>query len=189
MNQLDTELLQTAASLENLAVRSYALAGRLAAVSESSPVLLSFARQTMAQHAGHAKLFNARAVKAGGRPQPAPDPRYAAAVRDALTGQANAAGVLSLLESLEDTKAQTYTRYASLCGADLRSLFVSVAAVEAQHRAFLLAALRLFESGELALAGHPAELGRLPGAVGAGCLPVAFYPTAGASAVDEGAVR
>ena len=189
MNQLDVEILQTAASLENLAVRAYAVAGRLAAVKEGPEALSTFIRQTMLQHAGHAKAFNAQAVKAGGKPQRAPDPRYTSVVRAGLARPAQVDGVLSLLESLEDAKAQSYTRYASLTSQGLRSLFVSVACAEAQHRAFLLAVLQLLEDGELALIGLPSPAGKLPGAIGAHCLPFAFYPTADASAIDEGEVR
>lgn len=190
---LDVQVLQTSASLENLAVASYRSAERLRAIRDGSPVLASFMSRTRAHHAAHAAVFNAAVVRAGGRPQHAPDPRYIGAVRHALAKLTGApsvdgvASVVSLLESLEDLKAQSYVRYASLTSQKLRPLLVSAAAVEAQHRSFLLAVLQLLSAGaEVAI---PAVAGELPDVIGSACFPRVFYPTAGASAVDEGVVR
>ncbi len=189
MSQLNVEILQTAASLENLAVRAYASAGRLAAVREGPAALRAFMRRTLAQHEAHARAFNAQAVEAGGKPQHAADPRFTEVVSAALGRQAGIAQVLSLAESLEDTLVQTCTRYASLTGEALRPLFVATAAVEAQHRAYLLAVLQFTEDGQFWLVDGGQALGKLPAQIGAACLPFTFYPTAGARAVDEGAVR
>lgn len=189
VSSLDVQVLQTAASLENLAVSSYGSAARLAAVRHGNPALRVFVARTGAQHAAHAAAFNAAAVRAGGKPQHKPDPRYAGTVRRVLDGLTDPASVVSLLESLEDTKAQSYVRYASLSSPKLRPLLVSVAAVEAAHRAFLLAALQLLSVGAADLIGAPAAVGQLPATLGPDCCRWAFYPTAGASAVDEGAVR
>jgi hypothetical protein len=197
-DSLDVQVLQTAASLENLAVSCYTATARLAAVRTGDPLLASFLARTRTQHAAHADAFNAAVARAGGKRQHAPDPRYAGPVRQALaslTGVASMASVLSLLETLEDAKAQTYTRYASLAGPGLRSVFVSVAAVEAGHRAFLLGALKLLSvggggfSGGSGGHGGSGRLAGLPGVVGGSCCPHAFYPTTDSSAVDEGVVR
>ena len=186
---LDVQILQTAASLENLAVASYGIAARLAAVS-GNRALAAFVRRTRAQHVQHADAFNAAVRRVSGRPQHAADPRYTVAVDRSLTGQHNAAAVVSVLASLEDSKAQSYTRYTSLTSAPaLRKLFVSVAVVEAQHRAYLLAALQLLDHGPVELLGRPALVSELPETIGPSCCPRAYYQTAGASAIDEGAVR
>jgi rubrerythrin len=185
---LDVQILQTAASLENLAVASYGIAARLAAVS-GNRALAGFVRRTRAQHAQHADAFNAAVRRASGRAQHAADPRYAVAVGQALAGQHDAAAVVSVLASLEDSKAQSYTRYASLTSAPaLRRLFVSTAVVEAQHRAYLLAALQLLDHGPAELLGRPALVSALPATIGQSCCPRAYYQTAGASAIDEGAI-
>ncbi len=199
VSSLDVQVLQTAASLENLAVASYESVARLRTVKDGSPMLLAFVTKTRAQHAAHAEAFNAAAVRAGGKAQHALDHRYAAPVTQALASLARSgagagagAGVVSavsLLESLEDVKAQSYARFASLTSPVLAPLLVSVASVEAEHRAFLLAALLLLNAGAGDLLRVPTVAGELPAAVGSGCFPRAFYPTAGASAVDEGAVR
>ncbi len=186
---LAVQVLQTAASLENLAVASYASAARVPAIRDGEPALAEFFRRTRAQHAAHATAFNAAISKAGGRAQHAPDPRYAMPVTRALTGLTNAASVISVLESLEDVNAQSYTRYASLTAPKLRMMFVSVATVEAAHRSFLLTALKLMTVGDVGLLSAPVSPHRLPDAAGAAGFPHAFYPTAEASAINEGAVR
>jgi hypothetical protein len=188
-DSLDAQMLQTAASLENLAVLGYGAAARLTGVRNGDPLLSGFLARTRAQHEAHAGAFNAAVALAGGKPQHAPDPRYAGPVRQALASLTGVASVVSLLEALEDTKAQTYVRYASLASPGLRSMFVSVAAVEAGHRAYLLATLKLLSVGAGGLAGGPERLAELPGVVGDSCCPQAFYPTTGSSAVDEGVVR
>ncbi|HWF80293.1 MAG TPA: ferritin-like domain-containing protein [Streptosporangiaceae bacterium] len=192
---LDVQVLQTSASLENLAVACYASAARLPTIRDGDRALATFIARTRAHHAAHAAAYNAAAVREGGRPQRAPDPRYAGAVRHALerlTGAPSVtslASIVSLLEALEDLKAQSYVRYASLTSPKLRSLLVSVAAVEAQHRSFLLATLQLLSVGAEGLIEIPTDPGELSGVIGVECFPRAFYSTAGASAVDEGVVR
>jgi hypothetical protein len=187
---LDVQVLQTAASLENLAVASYQSAARLAFMQHGNPALAAFIARCRTQHAAHASAFNAAAAKAGGAAQHAADPRYAAGVHGDLAHLTDAAAVVDLLESLEDVNAQSYTRYASLASShSARTLFVSVAVDEAAHRSFLLAALQLLTTGPTDLVRFPTTADQLPAVIGAECFPHAFYPTADASAIGEGAVR
>jgi hypothetical protein len=187
---LDVRLLQTAASLENLAVASYAAAARLPAVRDGGPVLAVFLSRSQSQHAAHARAFNTEAIAAGGVAQHAADPRYAAGVREALAGPASAADVTSLLELLEDVNTQSCTRYASLTGsAALRRLFVGISVTEAGHRSFLLAVGSLLTAGAAGLSRDRMDPRTLPRAISTVCCPQAFYPTAGASAINEGAVQ
>ena len=189
MPSLDVQVLQTAAALENLAVAAYADAARLPVMRDGDPALAAFANRTRTQHQAHARAFNAAAVRAGGKAQHAPDPRYAVPVARALHGLADPASAVNVLESVEGINAQSFTRYASLAGPQLRSMFVSVATVEAAHGAWLLAMLKLLQTGEVRLTGQPMAAARLPDTLGPACFPLAFYPTADASAIDEGAVR
>jgi hypothetical protein len=189
VSSLDVQVLQTAASLENLAVAACTAAGRAAAIRSDAPAVRPLLARTRAQHVAHAHAFNAAVVKAGGKPQHDPDPRYSQAVHEALRGRVSAAEVISLLESLEDSKAQTYTRYASLATRNLRPLFVSVACVEAQHRALLIAVLTLLNNGAAERIEFPASTAELIVGIRPGCCPVATYPTSDASAINEGAVR
>lgn len=184
------QVLQTAASLENLAVASYDVAGPLFGRSAVPVAVATFAARCRAQHAAHAAAFNAAAVRAGGAAQHAADPRLTASIHRDLATMVAGPSAVSLLNSLEDINAQAYTRYASLASSPaVRSLFVSVAVDEAAHRAFLLAALQLLTTGPAELIAVPTRPADLPADLGSGCFPHAFYPTADAPAVNEGAVR
>lgn len=188
-SSLDVKVLQTAASLENLAVASYDTVARLFASATAPAALGTFAARSKAEHMAHAAAFNAAAVRAGGAAQHAADPRYAASVHGDAEHLRDAAQAVSLLESLEDVNAQSYTRYASLASSRVvRALLVSVAVDEAAHRAFLLAAQQLLTAGPTELLAFPTRPAELPAAVGSECFPAAFYPTGDASAVDEGAL-
>jgi hypothetical protein len=189
-SSLDVQVLQTAASLENLAVAAYQAAARLELGKHGYPALGSFVARSQQQHAAHAAAFNAAVTRAGGAAQHAADPRYAATVHADMLHLTEAEPVVSLLEALEDVNAQSYTRYASLATSGaLRRLFVSVAVAEAGHRSFLLAAQSLLSVGPFDLLRFPTDPGELPAAIAGKCVPLAFYPTSDASAIDEGAVR
>lgn len=189
-SSLDVQVLQTAASLENLTVTAYEAAGRRALADRGSPALAAFIARTARQHAAHAAAFNAAAVEAGGAAQHTADPRYAASVLADLAQLTDAEPLISLLGSLEDVNAQSCTRYACLAGSPaVRRLFADVATAEAQHRAFLLAAGLLLNTGPAGLLRIPTVAAGLPAAAGTCCVPLAFYPTAKASAIGEGAVR
>lgn len=69
---MDVQMLQTAASIENLAVSTYKTALTLPYIGGSSanPVVKAFAQTTMGQHQDHADAFNAAAKSLGGEPGP-----------------------------------------------------------------------------------------------------------------------
>jgi hypothetical protein len=186
---LDVQVLQTAASLENLAVAAYETVLRLLA-SRGPAALGTFAATCRSQHIVHAAAFNAAAVRAGGAAQHAADPQLLARVHGDLTHPTDEPSAVSLLESLEDINAQSYTRYAVLASsATVREMFVSVAMDEAAHRAFLIAALHLLTDGPAALIAFPTRPAGLPAAVGSECFPHTFYPTADSLAIDAGELR
>lgn len=187
----DVAILQTAASIENLAVGTYSTALTLPFIGGSSAnaVVKAFATKTMAQHSDHAKAFNAAAVKLGGKAQTNPDPKYAKIVEAAVPTIKGPADVVALATTLEDVAAQTYTRNVGLVGsAELRQLFGSVAAVEAQHRAILLAVAALLKGNAADLITLPPPAAKLPAAAGSVGFPDAFYPTRMASPSTEGAL-
>jgi hypothetical protein len=187
---LDVQVLQTAASLENLAVAAYTSAGRMPFAATGGNGLPALISRNLAHHKAHARSFNQAVAKAGGAPQHAADPRYAASVVEALDGMTDPSSLASLLNQLEGIIAQTCTRYASLAaGGDLRTLFVNVASVEAQHSAELLIVRTLFDDGYSGPGGTAAAVRAVPAAVGAVCIPEAAYPTGDASAINEGEVR
>ena len=186
----DIMALQTAAALENLAVNVYTTASGLDFVKNGDKTVVAFITKTTAQHRNHAQAFNAAATQAGGKAQYGTDPKYAAVVQQALPSIKGPSDVVKLAISLEDVAAQTYTANVSHVSTPaLRKLFASVAPVEAQHRAVLLAVQALLAAGDASLITIPTNVAKLPAAAGSVGFPDAFYPTKNASPITEGAVK
>ncbi|MEE4545144.1 ferritin-like domain-containing protein [Streptomyces sp. V4-01] len=186
----DIMALQTAASIENLAISVYQTASGLSFIKNGNKTIAEFIAKTTTQHQAHAKAFNAAVTQAGGKAQNAPDPKYAAVVKKTLPSIKNTADVVKLALTLEDVAAQTYTKNVSqVSSAQLRKLFASVAPVEAQHRATLLAVQALLAGNMANLIAIPTDVAKLPAAAGSVGFPNAFYPTTNASPISEGAVK
>jgi rubrerythrin len=186
----DIMALQTAASIENLAVSVYTTASGLSFISGGNATVAAFITKTTAQHTAHAQAFNAAITQAGGKTQTGADPKYAAVVKAALPGIKTPADVVNLAITLEDVAAQTYTKNVSqVSSSALRTLFGSVAPVEAQHRSVLLAVQALLAGNDASLIAIPTQPGSLPAAAGSVGFPASFYPTTNASPVSEGAVQ
>ena len=176
----DVAALQTAAGLENLAVSTYQKALTLPFIggSTANPVVKAFATKTMSQHQEHAMAFNAAAQRLGGKPQTGPDPKHAAVVSQAVLKISNVGDVVGLAINLEDVAAQTYVKDVGLVStAELRQLFASVAGVESQHKAILLAVQALLKADKPQLIALPPDAAMLPAAAGSVGFPDAFYPT------------
>jgi rubrerythrin len=189
-NSNDVMALQTAASIENLAVSVYTTAAGLPFIKSGNATVAAFITKTTAQHKAHAQAFNAAITQAGGKTQSAADPKYAAVVKSALPTIKGPADVVKLAITLEDVAAQTYTKNVSqVSDASLRKLFGSVAPVEAQHRSVLLAVQALLAGGGASLIAIPTMPAKLPAAAGSVGFPASFYPTTMASPVNEGAVQ
>jgi len=185
----DIMALQTAASIENLAVSVYTTAAGLSFIKSGNATVAAFITKTTAQHTAHAQAFNAAITQAGGKTQTGADPKYAAVVKAALPSIKAASDVVSLAITLEDVAAQTYTKYVSEVSAtSLRTLFGSVAPVEAQHRSVLLAVQALLAGGDADLIAIPTNAAKLPSAAGSVGFPNSFYSTTSASPTSEGAV-
>jgi hypothetical protein len=188
----DVLVLQTAASLENLAVSTYKTALTLPYVggSQANAVVKAFAMKTMAQHTEHAQAFNSAVTKLGGKEQNAPNPKYAAIVTGAVPTIRTAADAVRLAITLEDVAAQTYVKnVTTVSTSELRKLFASVAGVEAQHKAILLAVQALLAGNSADLIALPPDGAKLPAAAGSVGFPDSFYATDKASPADEGAVK
>lgn len=183
---LEIQMFQTAASLENLAVAAYARALELPAIHQN-PVLQQFLVTTIEQHADHGEQFNNHAEGLGGARQDALNSRHSEIVA-AMPTTSNAAAALQLAATLEEAMTDTYLANLTLTRhAPTRALMASVMGVESQH----LAVLRVF--GGLISEGHP-ELVAMPtdpSALPIGALSVAFpHPFEGpnlASPPAEGA--
>ena len=185
----DVMALQTAASIENLAVSVYTTASGLSFIKSGNATVAAFIAKTITQHTAHAQAFNAALTQAGAATQPNPDPKYAAVVKAALPGIKTPGDVVSLAITLEDVAAQTYTKNVSeVSTSALRTLFGSIAPVEAQHRSVLLAVQALLGANDGDLIAIPTQPASLPAAAGSVGFPASFYSTTSASPTSEGAV-
>jgi hypothetical protein len=191
-SSMDAQILQTAASIENLAVATYGVALTLPFIggSAANGVVKTFVQMTMAQHKDHAKGFNAALQGLGAKQQNNPDPVYLKYVNKQKPHLTDAGKVVALAIALEDVAAQTYTKNVSdVSTSDLRQMFAGVAGVEAQHKAILLAVQALIAGGAPQLIALPPDLTKLPKAAGSVGFPDEFYPTKSASPASEGAVK
>lgn len=201
----DIMILQTAASIEVLAVNTYSKALTLPYIGGSSAngVVTAFARATMAQHQDHLQAFNAATTRLGGTAQSSPDQTYVPTVNSAvasLSGMSTAeatAAVVGLAQTLENVAAETYSNdMYQLSDLTSKKLMASVMGIEAQHSAVLLAVGALLKHNDASLIALPSTLPAilhndfaLPAAAGAVGFPNAFYPVLNAAPPSQGAVK
>lgn len=187
----DIQILQTAASIEVLAVATYKTALTLPFIGGSSanPVITAFAKTTMAQHQQHETAFNAAITQLNGKTQTNPDPVLLKVVEAAKPGLTSAAPVVALALELEQGAAETYVADCSaLSNANAIKTTASIMGVEAQHAAVLLAVQALIKGGAPQLIALPPNVAALPAAAGSVGFPDAFYPTNQARPATEGAL-
>ena len=195
----DVQILQTAASIENLAVSTYKTALTLPYIGGSSanPVVTKFAQVTMGQHVQHADAFNAAVKSLGGKAQNKPDPafvpwsrrRWLASARPRRPRAHSAWSALAL--ELENIAAETYVKDTVLAKKPTnKALLASVMGIEAQHVATLLAVQALLMAGAPQLISlAPGTAAMLPAAAGSVGFPNAFYKTNSAAPAGQGAVK
>lgn len=187
----DVQILQTAASIEALAVATYQTALTLPFIGGASanPVVKAFSTMTMQQHSQHLTAFNAAVTTLGGQAQTNPDPALLKVVNAAKPGLTGPGPVVALALELEQGAAETYVAdVAALSDANAKKVTASIMGVEAQHAAVLLAVQALLNANAPQLitlaAGNVANLPAAAGSVG---FPQAFYPTDQARPATEGA--
>ncbi len=194
----DVQMLQTAASIEVLAVSTYKTALTLPYIggSAANPVVTKFAQVTMGQHQQHEAAFNAVIKSLRGQPQSKPDPVYVPVVKKAVAGLAGASasagtmGVVNLALELEQVAAETYVNDLShLKSTKAKQVTASIMGVEAQHVATLRAVRALLQANlpqDISLT--PTTVANLPAAAGSVGFPDAFYPTSQAAPAKQGAI-
>jgi hypothetical protein len=195
----DVQVLQTAASIENLAVATYKTALTLPYIGGASAngVVTKFCQVTMSQHAQHADAFNSAAQHLGGKAQTKPDPAFVPVVNKAvksLTGVSASAGalvVVGLALELENIAAETYIKDTTLVkSTSNKALFASIMGIEAQHVSVLLAVQALLKAGAPQLISlAPGTGAALPAVAGSLGFPNAFYKTNSAAPAKQGAVK
>jgi hypothetical protein len=187
----DVQILQTAASIEVLAVATYQTALTLPFIGGASanPVVSAFAKTTMSQHQQHQQAFNAAVTKLGGKAQNNPDPVLLKVVENAKPGLTSAGPVVALALELEQGAAETYVAdMTALTDTNAKQTTASIMGVEAQHAAILLAVQALLNGGAPQLIALPPNTAALPSAAGSVGFPDAFYPTSQARPATEGAL-
>jgi uncharacterized protein YbjQ (UPF0145 family) len=195
----DIQILQTAASIENLAVATYKTALTLPYIGGASadPVITKFATVTMGQHVQHADAFNSAAKHLGGKAQHKPDPTFVPVVNSAVkslgsaTPAQGALGVVGLALELENIAAETYIKDTTLAkSTSNKALFASIMGIEAQHVSVLLAVQALLKAGAPQLISlAPGTGAALPAVAGSIGFPNAFYPTKSAAPAKQGVVK
>jgi hypothetical protein len=193
----DVQVLQTASSIEVLAVSTYKTALMLPYIggSAANPVLKAFATMTMAQHADHLAAFQAATTALGGKKQSSPDPAFVPVVYKAVTAITKATPtngallVVGLALELENIAAETYVNNMSLlASANAKKVTASIMGVEAQHVAILNAVQALLKAGAGADITLPPPAAKLPAAAGSVGFPNAFYPVSSAAPATQGAL-
>ena len=188
----DVQMLQTAASIENLAVATYGVALTLPFIGGASAngVVKAFVTKTKTQHQAHADAFNAAVQQLGGKTQTQPDPTLLDVVTKAKPGLTGPGPVVALAITLETDAAQTYVASTgAVSDANARKVFASVMGIEAQHAAILLAVKALLDGGAPQLIALPPDASKLPAAAGSVGFPDSFYKTDQARPADEGAAK
>jgi Ferritin-like domain len=193
----DVQVLQTASSIEVLAISTYKTALTLPYIggSEANPVIKAFATTTMSQHSDHLAAFQAATTALGGSKQDKPDPAFVPVVDKAVESitKASAADgallVVGLALELENIATETYVNNMSLLSdANAKKVTASIMGVEAQHVAILNAVQALLKAGAAADITLPPPVAKLPAAAGSVGFPNAFYPTSKAAPASQGAL-
>lgn len=191
--QPEITMLQTAASLENLAVAVYTNpAVQNLIVGTQSRLLVAFFTRTVEQHSDHGRAFNSAAMALGGEAQTRPDEvLFDSLVGPAVSRLSTAADVLALAADLEDVAAQTQVRFV----ADARATraieaLAAIAPVEAQHAGTLAALLAMLAAGRpLSALELPPDPDGVPVPAVMAAAPHAYHPTVRARPAGEGSRR
>lgn len=190
---LDIQILQTAASLELLAVATYNTALTLPFIKNGNKTVVAFAETTSKQHDEHGAAFNAQAKALGGQERTEPNEKFAKVVEDAKPTLKAPLDVVKLAAALEEVASDTYLTNISQFG-DTKSISLmgSVLGVEVQHLATLKAVQALLEGGAPELIAVPTDLAALPAAAGSVGFPDGAFLEASSETVADpssGAVK
>ena len=172
---LDTQILQTASSLEVLAVATYGAALTLPFIKDGNPTVVKFAQTTMGQHDEHRQAFQAQTKALGGTVQKNPNPKYKAIVDSAVPTLKTPTDVVMLAATLEQVATETYlSDLAQFSDAKSKALMASVMGVESQHLATLRAVGALLAGGAPELIVIPVDAVEAPCRRRQRCLPRAL---------------
>ena len=199
---LDVQILQTASSLEALAVATYSVAlgegpdranapaaKAVAGITDTGArnTVAAFAKETRRQHDEHKKAFQAQTTTLGGRIQDAPNPKFLPVVTS--SDLSTPAKLVDFAATLEKVATDTYLLNLTML-QDQRSkgIMASVMGIEAQHLATLRAVSALLAGGAPQLIDVPfpaASIPRLPAAAGNVATPDALHKVGGPELIAE----
>ena len=186
---LDIQILQTASSLERLAVATYGAALTLPFIKDGNETVVAFAETTMRQHDEHKNAFQAQTKALGGEEQDNPNPKYTPVVEAAKPKLKTPIDVVKLAATLEQVARDTYLAdLAMFEDVESKTLMATVMGVETQHLAILRAVGALLEGGGADLIRIPTDVAKLPAAAGSIGFDDALYKPTMASPPTEGAL-
>jgi rubrerythrin len=189
---IDVDLLQTAASIEVVAITVYQQAAALDPNVSGATIkaMKDFITALVQQHTEHRDAFNAASKALGGKEQIGPDRVLLETVVNPGVTKIRAPGdVIALMAALEETAAASYVKFGSAASdAAAVKAFASIAPVEASHLAMLRAMSGFFAMGHPELITVPLDLSKVPAAAGGAPYPDSFYPIAAARDSAEGKV-
>lgn len=186
---LDIQILQTATSLEILAIATYGASLGLPFIADGNPVIKAFAMTTMQQHDDHRKAFQAQTQALQGTVQTKPNPKYAPVVEQAKPTLKTPANVVTLAATLEEVATETYLADLTLLDENrAKTIFASIMGVECQHLATLRAVGALLAGNDPSLIAIPTNVAGLPAAAGSVAFPEPLQGKDNASPPEEGAV-
>lgn len=185
---LDIQILQTASSLEAVAVSMYQAVLELSFVKSAPPALVLFLQTTSNQHTEHGAAFRAQTAALGGPEQTAPHPAVQQIVTAALPDLADELEVVQLAEQVETIATETFLNgVAHLDAVVARQLMATIMGVESQHAGLLRAVATLLAADSPELIAIPVNPAALPSALGSAAIPDAVEPTTKALEPDSGA--
>ncbi len=189
-SNLDIQILQTASSLERLAVNTYGDALGLPFISGGNATVKAFAMTTMNQHDQHRQAFQAQTQALGGKVQDSPNPKYLPIVKMAEPTLKGPADVVTLAATLEQVATDTYLSDLNMfTDGKSKQIMASVMGVESQHLATLRAVGALLAANLPALIAIPTDAAKLPAAAGSVAFPDPFEGITKASPPNEGALQ
>ncbi len=189
--KVDVMAMQTAASIEKLAIMTYETALTLPYIKNGNAVVKTFAMTTAKQHTEHMMAFNAKVKELGGKEQLVPNKKYTPVVMGMIPKlkAGGPADVVGLAMLLEDIATSTYVKNVQITtDPQVRLLFGTIQGVESQHLATLLAVKALLGANLVSQIKLPPDADKLPAGTAQAAIPENFKKTDLASPPEEGAV-
>ena len=186
----DVQMLQTATSIEIVAIATYDAALKLPFMGSLPKVVQTFATTTKQQHTEHMQAFSAAVRALGGKAQTAPDPVLLGVVNKAKPGLTGPGAARRARDHARDGR-----------GGDLRRVRHDAVRQERaqhdrEHHGSRSPARRSPERGQGARRGRASRIPhvaaptrQVAGRRGQRRLPDSFYPYDAARPADEGAVK